>query len=255
VQVEGPVAPELRGNVSRYVGFDEETAEAVERREGPATAVVLIFSFGEPWLIDGDSLVSFAGGLRDRQATTRHEGRAFGIHVELDPPSAHRIFGLPLYELAYAQAPLEELLGEPHLEERLHDAGSWEARFALLDQLFGRRLRETPPPSSELAWAWHRLRAAHGNVRIGELAGELGWSRKRLAASFREQVGLPAKTAARVLRFERARTLAAASPEPDWARIALEAGYYDQSHLVNEFRSITGKPPGTFFQDAAPRAA
>jgi AraC-like DNA-binding protein len=255
VQVEGRISPELGGSVTRYVGFRERAAAAVERLEGPATGVVLIVSFGEPWLIDGESLVSFAGGLRDRQVTTRHEGRAFGIHVELDPPSAHRVFGLPLCELAYAQVPLGQLLDEPHLEERLHDAGSWDARFALLDHVLGLRLREARPPARELSWAWHRLRAAHGNLRIGELAQELGWSRKRLAAGFREHVGLPAKTAARVLRFERARTLAAASPKPDWARVALKAGYYDQSHLVNEFRSITGRPPGTFFQDAALQAA
>ena len=63
------------------------------------------------------------------------------------------------------------------------------------------------------------------------------------------------KRAARLLRFERARELAEAAERPDWARVAVEAGYYDQSHLINEFREITGRPPATFLQDGATQAA
>jgi AraC-like DNA-binding protein len=52
------------------------------------------------------------------------------------------------------------------------------------------------------------------------------------------------------MRFERARTLAEAAERPDWARIAVDAGYYDQSHLINDFRRVTGRTPVTFFQDS-----
>jgi AraC-like DNA-binding protein len=74
-------------------------------------------------------------------------------------------------------------------------------------------------------------------------------------ASFREEVGLPPKTIARLLRFERARELAALAEQPDWPRIALASGYYDQSHLINEFRRVTGRTPVTFFQDQRAAAA
>jgi transcriptional regulator GlxA family with amidase domain len=68
-------------------------------------------------------------------------------------------------------------------------------------------------------------------------------------------VGLPPKAAARLLRFERARELAANTERPDWARIAVSCGYYDQSHLIHDFRSVTGHTPATFFQDAGSTAA
>jgi transcriptional regulator GlxA family with amidase domain len=92
-------------------------------------------------------------------------------------------------------------------------------------------------------------------VAVGELAEELGWSRKRMAARFRAEIGLPPKTVARLLRFENARALAQSEARPDWARIAVECGYYDQSHLINDFRAVTGVTPATFFQDAAAQAA
>ena len=100
MQVEGRVGAELSGSVSRYCCFREETPSPMVRQEGPGYHVVVIVSFGEEWLIDGERLGSFVGGLRDRQVTTRHEGRSFGIHIDLVPPAAHRLFGLPLRALA-----------------------------------------------------------------------------------------------------------------------------------------------------------
>ena len=82
-----------------------------------------------------------------------------------------------------------------------------------------------------------------------------GWSRKRIVARFRDEVGVAPKTYARLLRFERATSLAASSARPDWTRIAAECGYYDQSHLINDFRSISGRTPETFFQDTVSAAA
>jgi AraC-like DNA-binding protein len=255
VPIRGPVGEALRGAVTSYDGFLEETGSPMLRREGPGRDVVLILSFGENWEIDGRRLTSFAAGLRNRQVTTRHEGRSFGIHVNVSPPAAHRLLGLPLHELAGRQVPLEDVLDEPFLVERLQEAEKWDERFRLLDDVLVRRLADAPPPSEEIVWAWTRLVETDGGVRIAELARELGWSRKRIAASFRDHIGLTPKRAARLLRFERARELAERAGPPDWAWIAREAGYYDQAHLINEFRSFTGRTPETFFQDTVAAAA
>lgn len=253
--VRGAVGEALRGKVSAYHGFREETGAPVSRLEGPGRDIVVIVSFGEDWSIDGEGLRSFAAGLRDRQVATRHEGRSHGIQIDLAPPAAHRLFGLPLHELAYRQVPLEDVLDEPLLAERLHDAGSWEARFRLLDALLAKRLDDAGPASPGIVWAWTRLVETHGALRIGELTRELGWSRKRIVAHFREEIGLPPKRAAKLLRFERVRALAESATRPDWAWIAREAGYYDQAHLINDFRSVTGRTPETFFQDSVAPAA
>jgi AraC-like DNA-binding protein len=253
VVVRGRVGEALRGTVSAYHGFREEASAPVSRLEGPGRDVVVIVSFGEEWSIDGDRLESFAAGLRDRQVATRHEGRSHGIQIDLSPPAAYRLFRLPLHELAYQQVPLEDVLAAPRLAERLHDAGTWEERFRLLDDVLARRLDCGPSP--EIEWAWRSLVETDGAARIGDLAQELGWSRKRIVARFREEIGLTPKRAAKLLRFERARALTESVARPDWAWIAHEAGYYDQSHLINDFRSVTGRTPETFFQDSVAPAA
>jgi AraC-like DNA-binding protein len=251
VAIDGAPAAALVGKVSSYHGFHEETSAPLRRREGPGRDVVLIVSFGEEWLINGERFTSFAAGLHDRQVTTEHSGRSFGIHVNLAPPTAHALFKLPLHTLARRAVPLEEVFAEPSLVDRLHEADGWDARFRLLDEVFVRSSENARPPSPGVVWAWQRLVETGGRVKVGTLAGQLGWSRKRIVARFREEVGLTPKAAARLVRFERALALAERSQPIDWSRLALECGYYDQSHLINDFRGVTGKTPETFFQDTA----
>jgi AraC-like DNA-binding protein len=248
-------APALRNHVTGYYGFLEDTTGPVRRLEGPGTDVVVIVSFGEEWLINGELRTSFVGGLHEAQVETEHAGRSYGMQINLRPPSAFMLFGLPLDTLAQRTVPLEDVLGDASLVERLHDAGEWSARFDLIETLLAKRLDRARAPSAGIVWAWRQLAAAHGNVRIAALARELGWSRRRLVARFREQVGLPPKAVARLLRFEHARALAEQAERPDWARIAVECGYYDQSHLINDFRAITRRTPATFFQDVTRAAA
>jgi AraC-like DNA-binding protein len=245
-----PAAP-LAGRVTTYYGFEVNTPQPVRQREGPGTDVVVILTFEEHWLVDGERHTSFLAGLHEHQVTTEHPGRSLGMQINLDPPAARALVGAPLHELAHRTVPLEEALDAPFLIERLADAPDWDARFAMLDAALAPRVAGAQP-SGEVAWAWQRLRATHGRVAIGELAAELGWSRKRIVARFRDEIGLPPKAVARLLRFERARELAGTMP---WGELAFECGFSDQSHLIAEFRRITGRTPETFLQDAAALAA
>jgi len=244
-----PAAP-LAGRVTSCYGFELATPEPVRQREGPGTDVVVILTFEEHWLIDGERHTSFVAGLHDRQVTTEHPGRSLGMQVNLDPLAARALVGVPLHELAGLAVPAEQIL-DPFLVERLANTPGWDARFALLDGALAPRLADARP-SREVAWAWRRLRATHGRVPIGTLAAELGWSRKRIVARFRDEIGLPPKTVARLLRFERARELAGTMP---WGELAFECGFSDQSHLIAEFRRITGRTPETFLQDTVAQAA
>jgi AraC-like DNA-binding protein len=223
----------------------------MRRREGPGTDVVVIVSFGNEWLIDDEPRGSFVGGLRRSQVTTEHPGWSCGMHIGLIPWAAYGLLGVPMHELAETTVPFEELL-PVELVERLDDAATWDDRFGLLDEVFARRLLEVPEVSLGVVWAWERLCNTYGQERVASLAKELGWSRKRLAARFREQIGLPPKAVARLLRFERARSLAGSM---SWGELAFTCGFADQPHLISEFRAFTGRTPETFLQDPAATAA
>ncbi|MDQ3823046.1 MAG: helix-turn-helix domain-containing protein [Actinomycetota bacterium] len=245
MRVRGRPADRLRRAVTAYWGFESTAAGRVRQREGPGAEVVVLVSFGNEWRIDGERRTSFVGGLRCSRVTTEHTGWSYGMHVGLAPWAAHAVLGVPMHELAETTVPFEDLLPR-RLVDRLEGAPDWDDRFSLLDDFLGRRLADARPVSPEVIWAWERLRRTHGRERVASLAEELGWSRKRLVARFREQVGLPPKAAARLLRFERARELAGTMR---WGEVAFACGFADQPHLISEFRAFTGRTPETFLQD------
>lgn len=92
---------------------------------------------------------------------------------------------------------------------------------------------------------------ADGAVSIGSLAAALGWSRKRLIARFRDEIGLTPKTAARVLRFRAFHSRLRTGPAPQsWVDLALGSGYADQSHLIRDVRRMTGMTPTELLRSA-----
>jgi AraC-like DNA-binding protein len=255
----------LGERVGDYYGWEERTGKRTRRREGPGPEVAVILSFGNEWRIGGAleperalaPLTSFVGGLRSSSVLTEHDGWSAGIQINLEPIAAHVLFGLPMCDLAEQAVPLDALLADAHLlVERLYDTGSWPERFAILDDELSARLADARGPTPGVAWAWRQLQDSHGRVAVGALCDELGWSRRRLVARFREEIGLPPKAVARLLRFEHALELVGRGAR--WAEVAFAAGYYDQSHLINEFRSITGITPRQYvtnLQDGADIAA
>lgn len=247
--VERGPHPALRDHVRSYYGFAEETAGPLRRREGPGASIVVVISFEHEWLM-GQALAperpferftSFVAGMHDAAVLTEHGGRSEGMQINIAPPAAAALFGVSMHELARRIVPLEDVFPGDHLVERLAEARDWETRFDLLEATLGSRLADALPLPDDAAWAWRRLAETHGTLRVEALCDELGWSRKRLAARFRDVVGLPPKTVARLLRLERAIELA--SSGVGWAEVAYACGYFDQSHLANEFRQITGTSP------------
>ena len=69
-----------------------------------------------------------------------------------------------------------------------------------------------------------------------------------LRRAFTANVGIGPKDFVRTLRLQRAVRMAKTSA--DWVRIATDAGYYDQAHLIADFRELVGLTPGAFLKRA-----
>jgi AraC-like DNA-binding protein len=247
-------APALEGIVDGYTGFVETSASPLRRSEPPSARAVMIVNFGAPLEVGapGRPTVahadSFVGRLSERPATTAFRGTSSGVQVNFTPLGLHLFCGIALDELPEPAVGLGELLGAEGrlLTEMLEDAGDWSARFDLLDATIARRAAAARPPTPSVEWAWRVLERSAGRIEIGRLSDRLGCSRRHLIAGFREQVGVPPKTAARILRFERAARLARDRRRPGLAWIAGECGYHDQAHMTREFRDLAGTSPAAY---------
>ncbi|NBE93098.1 AraC family transcriptional regulator [Nonomuraea sp. KC401] len=218
----------------------------------PHPAVTLILEFG-----DGSPVVDHAPGRRQRGSIVAGPGLGSAgavwargekvecVQVRLSPVIARAVLGVSPAELDGAVAPIADLWGREasRIRERLAEASSWQERFALVDALIARRRAAGPPVDGEVAWAWRRIVGGRGVVRIDALAGEIGWSRKRLWSRFRAQLGLPPKRAAKLVRFDHAAHRLVAGEGA--ALVAADAGYADQSHLHRDVMAFTGATPAT----------
>ena len=260
--VRAPAAPPLRGLVSGYSGFRDDAPASGTQPEPPGGRVPLIVDFGAGWHVATPAsayrpqrMGGFTGGMHDAVALVEAAGPARCVQADLSPLGARRLLGVPMRELTNRVVRLDELLGPEAglLAERLACARGWPERFAIMDEALVRRLERAPAVSREIEWAWDQLEASAGATSIGTIGAELGWSRKRLIAAFREEIGLPPKTTARVLRFgalvNRLRT---ARTRVSWAMLAAECGYFDQSHLVRDVREFTGATPTELAARLAP---
>jgi len=134
--------------------------------------------------------------------------------------------------------------GADYLRGRLLEGSSSEARLRILEDCLVALL-----DSRITSWTW----SPHPAVRfaldqferrqqlsVAELARQSGWSERHFTQTFREKIGFTPKVWNRLLRFQRAVRQLQAAREVSWAELAIDCGYYDQSHFANEFRTFAG---------------
>jgi AraC-like DNA-binding protein len=214
----------------RMAGFRSRAATPVDLQMVPYPAVTLFVDLR-------DEIAVQTGGVHG------HGRDIECLQVRLAPTIAHAVLGAPGLLGGGTVLALEDLWGRDarRMHEHLRDAASWAERFAIAEDVLAHRLAAGHGVDPEVAVAWQRLVTSRGRLRVERLAGEVGWSRKRLWARCRAQVGLTPKRAAQLVRFDRAVHRLAAGQRI--AQVALEGGYVDQSHLHRDVLAFAGLTP------------
>ena len=124
--------------------------------------------------------------------------------VRFTPIGAHLFLGLPMHLIANDAIDLEQIDSAlaRSIADRVARGGVGSERFDAMEALIAARIADARM-SGSIALAWRKLVAADGRVVLGSLARELDCSHRTLIARFRTTVGLPPKTVARLLRFNR----------------------------------------------------
>jgi AraC-like DNA-binding protein len=126
--------------------------------------------------------------------------------------------------------------------QRLADTRTPDLATAVLVHVVRRWAEPRYRPGVE-AVALDSIRATAGRLTVEAIAARLGCSPRHLRRTVRRRVGVSLKHYGRTVRFLAAVAEADRAAVPQWARIAAEAGYCDQSHLVRESRGLCGMSP------------
>ncbi|WP_431469483.1 helix-turn-helix domain-containing protein [Sphingosinithalassobacter sp. LHW66-3] len=245
---------QLAGWIGGYCDYEERTGGFTVRRELPNTQAVLLVNLGEPIALvggDGGTLrlgagEAFVAGTHLRPALSQSTGAQRGVHVFLSPVALRRLTGVPMHELRDRVVPLEALFGvaAATLGAALGEAADRAERVRLIEAALEARLARTADLRAVDLYALRQTETLAG-VELAEIARDIGWSRKHLASRITDLVGVGPRSWRRLRRFERAVGLAE-SGDRDWAGIAAECGYCDQSHLIREFQEFAGLTPRAF---------
>jgi AraC-like DNA-binding protein len=284
--VQRSADPRLRAYVHGYLGSEGYLPAALRERRLPSAEIAMLINFGPPHrrldAADPNRSTNYQNawvvGLHDSYQLSEAVGARRFMVIRFTPIGAHLFLKIPMDTLANRAVELDQidLPIARRLLSRLKAAGNWENCFRVMDSLIAERIASARFPSAGLVWAWQRLQETHGQTEVGLLAAGTGCSRRHLIASFREHIGLPPKTVARILRFNHTvrvmnRIGRNLDNNPDgrpyldlrqtgnpyhrnvrWPEVALDCGYYDQSHFIKEFQAFAGVTPAAFLRQMFP---
>jgi AraC-like DNA-binding protein len=211
----------------------------------------LIVHLGDPfsrqvrgrWVVQPPA---FLAGTLTRPWLLRAGRRVRTLSIRFRAGAAAEVFRFSMAEASDREVPLFRLAGPraaARLLRSLRRARTAGTRFAAAAAWLTARLAESPPRRDGARAAVDAIRETRGQARIDDVARGLGWSRRRMQRLFERDLGISPKLYARIVRLN---AVLATLDEAERGRavdLALEAGYFDQSHLLRDFRILAGRTP------------
>jgi AraC-like DNA-binding protein len=203
---------------------------------------------------DGRSELLLVGTMTHAGLFDLPQGSVLGVRFR--PGMSVYFAHVPGTETVDQRLPLQDVWGAKarQLSERLGESSSIEAELEVLESQLRTHLtahsnsrRAFSPAERVLHWAEQE----RGLVSVDELAHHAGLSARQLRRLFLELTGVTPKQLCRAIRFRHAAVQARLAERGTWSQVALDCGYYDQAHFINEFRALSGLTPGEYCADAA----
>ena len=249
----GPRSAALRPYV-RSIAYNESDLPPALERVLPTAGVDLMVNLYEdeirtyhgPQLLDVQRAAGAVLGGAHAVPTVidTHEMRCM-LSVMFETGGAVPFFPVPMSEACDTVVALEHVWGRDGavLRERLLEAPTPEMKLDVMERVLLHHLGLRPEGDPIVGYAARALRRGQA---VFEVTSDVGLLPKTLVRRFREQVGLTPKRYARVHRLQRLLASLPAERDIDWSRLAVEHGYYDQAHLINDFRDLTGITPTAY---------
>lgn len=188
----------------------------------------------------------FLAGTLTRPWLLRAGRRVLTLGLRFRPGAAGRVFGVSLKATADAEVPLARLTSARagrDLVSTLRAASTQRRRFAAAEAWLGALVDDAPPRPGAAQPAVDAVLRTQGQRRIDDVARDLGWSRRRVERVFVQELGIRPKMFARIVRLNAVLAALDQSERADAVDLALAAGYFDQSHLLRDFRMLAGRAP------------
>lgn len=236
--------------------LESDTEDPAARPEKilPDGCVELILNFGARFLQHVDNTTrlqprTFVAGQLTRPLLIAPTGPVQLIGIRFHPGGTAPFFRLPMYHLTDHIVELGAF--ERKLESLLvggtEDVALITDKVSALERVLTQLLVEHTRDMKVLQTA-ARIVASGGMIPIDTLALDAGISSRQLERKFLAEIGVGPKLLSRILRFQQVFRAVDAN-ETRWPVIALDCGYYDQAHLIRDFRQFAQQTPSVLFAE------
>jgi AraC-like DNA-binding protein len=135
------------------------------------------------------------------------------------------------------------------LREQLLESKTIEQKFELIENNFLKHylihLKENP----FVDYAINTILKTPNKYSIKEISDKVGYSQKHLIKIFKEHVGVTPKDFLKVTRFQKAIMEIELNEVVQWSEVAIDCGFYDQSHFIADFKNYSGLTPAEYMKE------
>jgi AraC-like DNA-binding protein len=197
----------------------------------------------ERWVVQPRA---FLAGTLSRPWLLRAGRRVDTVGIRFRAGETTGVLPVSMADASDRELPLAGVVGRAAagaLVRSLREARTEAGRFAAAEEWLAVRLAEAPARRSRAAPAVALIRKGGGRDRIDDVARDLGWSRRRMERAFARDLGVRPKVYARIVRLNGVLATLDDDERPRAVDLALDAGFFDQAHLLRDFRILAGRTP------------
>lgn len=178
-------------------------------------------------------------------------GKVHVFNILFQPTGLNQLIGVDMRLLVNQDPAASDVLGTSavRLSDTVRSAKDFFARVRATEQWLDGVMEKRAWSNEEINHASTLLIGSAGQIRVDDLVKQTGMSARQLQRRFNEQVGLPPKGYARLIRFDKALVARRSAPERSWTDILHDLGYFDQAHFIREFHMFAGISPTRFSGD------
>ncbi len=176
-------------------------------------------------------------------------GSGTWFEIKLFPWAFELLFGHSALSLPSGGTALRDINQDfDVLSENINEATTSADAIQIFEQFALQRLHSPGAVQPFLLYAFDQMLGSHGQVQISALCQKMNISRQYFHQYFKDKIGLSPKYYGKIIRLRHAVDLIYKHRDKSQTQIALQSGYFDQAHFINDFRAILGQTPTAFFE-------
>lgn len=173
--------------------------------------------------------------------------------IVFEPQGLMQFFNFPLTEICNRNISLKDIHGQEgrDLEEKMSEASTFPQRVNIVEAYLFDLLKNNFN-DFEFRRINHiagLIKQTYGNIKVNQMASEACLSRKQFERIFAEHIGISPKQYLKIIRFQSAIFEKQQNNDLTMTELSYKSGYFDQSHFINDFKSLSGLTPKQYFAE------